>query len=70
MSNKAKNDYVKACELCEHSRKLNFDGELVCVYKNALKIVSSDYSCKSFSYDLFTLNPEKKKLNSVEFADI
>ena len=51
-------DITEACAYCEHAVPLMNEDEMLC-RKNG--VVSADYCCKKFSYDLLKRKPARRR---------
>ena len=66
-------DICKCCALCEHVKKVDITGEVLCARTKNLKVVSEDYVCRHFSFDILSYRPNPTKIpkfNIEELSDI
>ena len=56
-----KNDFEKACAICEHSYFLSTTGSTLCKKKKSTRVVQPDDSCRHFSIDPLKLEPITRK---------
>lgn len=63
--NKLPDELEACCELCEYSCKIDVTGEMLCKYKNRLKIVDENDVCKKFSFNIFSYKPAAKRMPKV-----
>lgn len=59
---KLPDDITKCCALCEHARKVEISGEVLCTRTKNLKRVSEDHVCRAFSFDILSYRPNPTKL--------
>lgn len=52
-----KNDYEKACAICEHSYYMSIDKTTLCKRKKCARLVDPEDSCRHFSIDPLKLEP-------------
>lgn len=62
MKNKINKEISKCCALCEHAKKVELTGELLCTYSKNIKKVSEDSVCRKFSFDILSYRPMPAKL--------
>ncbi len=62
MKSKLPEDIEKSCALCEHARKMDITGQVLCARTKDLKKVSEDHVCKKFSFDILAYKPRPSKL--------
>ncbi len=62
MKQRLPEDIEKCCALCEHARKLDITGQLLCARNKNLKKVTEEFVCKKFSFDILAYKPKPSKL--------
>ena len=62
MGRKLPEDVVKCCALCEHARKVDISGEILCAKSKNIKKVEEDHVCRAFSFDILSYRPNPAKL--------
>ncbi len=61
MRSKIQHEIARCCAMCEHAMKLEFRGQYLCKYKNSIKEVEPEDTCRHFEPDLLKLEPKVKK---------
>ena len=70
MRNKLPDGISKCCALCEHAKKVDISGEILCARTKNLKKVAEDYACRRFSFDILAYKPLPAKLPKFAVQDI
>ena len=59
-------DYEKNCRNCIYKTTLTVNNDIFCKYKG---IVSPEFLCRKFHYDVFTVKHKKKRVLDTAFKE-
>jgi len=59
-------EYEKNCRNCIYRKTFIVNGDILCKYKG---VVSPEFSCRRFSYDIFTSGSKKKRILDMSFNE-
>ncbi len=55
-------DLDKSCSICQYSRFIETTSQTLCIKSKDAKIVSPDFKCRHFSFDILSYRPMPLKI--------